>query len=52
MEAANSGVGIITDHASFSETFQEIVNLDEDHVILVPETEVLLFSEIISHWLS
>ncbi len=50
LEAICSGVGIITDRADFSETYQDIVKTGENQVLVVPPSESSLAAGMIEQW--
>jgi len=50
LEAICSGVGIITDRVNFAETYQDIVKMDKNQVIVVSPSKPSLAAEMIEQW--
>lgn len=50
LEAMCSGLGIITDRADFVETYQELMTLDKDQVLVVPPSESSSAAEMVRQW--
>ena len=50
LEATSSGVGIIADRLGITETYRDIMTLDENHVLVVSPTEASSSAEIITQW--
>ncbi len=50
LEAAWMGVGIITDRKDFAETYQDIITLDKNQVLVVPPTNSGVSATLITQW--
>lgn len=50
LEAACSGVGIITDRGDFAETYRDVVTLNKNQVLVVSPTEASSSAEMIAQW--
>jgi len=50
LEATCSGVGIITDRQNFAETYQDVVSLNKNQVLVVSPDEASSSAEIITQW--
>ena len=51
LEAVSSGVGIITDRADFAETYQEIVDLSSNEVLVVSPSNPSSAAQMITEWI-
>lgn len=51
LEAACSGVGIITDRPDFAETYRDITALNKNQVLVVSPTEAYSSAEMIAQWI-
>lgn len=50
LEAICSGVGIITDRTDFAETYQDLVTVSQNQVLVVSPSESVSAAEIITQW--
>lgn len=52
LEAMCSGVGIITDRADFTKTYQDFVTINEDQILVIQPSEPAMAAEDIVQWVS
>ena len=50
LEAMSCGVGIVTDRADFVETYQDLMTLDKDQVLVVPPSKSSSAAGMIRQW--
>jgi len=51
MEALCSGVGIITDRADFKRTYENVISIKDDHILVIQPSEPALAASAIANWL-
>ena len=51
IEALCSGVGIITDRADFKRTYEDVISIKDDQILVIQPPESALAASAIANWL-